>query len=64
MDTLLVFILTPLYWVWKIICFVIGSAWKLVHDIAKGVYGKFISWISAIIFFGMLTWIVQLIASK
>lgn len=56
MDTFLTVVITPFYLAWKAISFLIRGAWAIVRDIAKGVYGKFIGWISALIFIAFLGW--------
>lgn len=49
---------------WKLIKFFTYLFWRMLKDIAAGVYGKFIQWVSAAIFISLIGYVANLVFGK
>lgn len=58
MDTFLTILITPFYLAWRLFVWILGGLWKFAGDVAHGVYGKLVGYVSAILFVALIGWLI------
>ena len=63
MDTFLNIVFGFFYILWRIVHFIFAGVWKLITDVMRGVYGKFVTLIVGIVFIALLSGAASLFQS-